>query len=85
MRACIQRVSEAQVTVEGEVTGKIAQGLVVLLGIGPADSEKELSWLAFARLRQRNNLIIRPRGRPRKTPVGDQLYCPFSPSLAFWF
>jgi D-aminoacyl-tRNA deacylase len=46
LRACIQRVSEAQVTVEGEVTGRIARGLVVLLGVGHEDSDKELSWLA---------------------------------------
>jgi D-tyrosyl-tRNA(Tyr) deacylase len=46
MRACIQRVREAQVTVDGEVTGRIGIGLVVLLGIGAADGEAELHWLA---------------------------------------
>jgi D-aminoacyl-tRNA deacylase len=39
-------VSEAQVTVEGEVTGRIAQGLVVLLGVAPADGAAEVDWLA---------------------------------------
>jgi D-aminoacyl-tRNA deacylase len=46
MRACIQRVSEAHVTVDGEVTGRIGRGLVVLLGIGHEDGDGELDWLA---------------------------------------
>lgn len=46
MRACIQRVSEARVTVEGEVTGQIGAGLVVLLGVGQGDDEAEVKWLA---------------------------------------
>jgi D-tyrosyl-tRNA(Tyr) deacylase len=46
MRACIQRVSEAHVTVDGEVTGRIAQGLMVLLGVAPADGAAEVDWLA---------------------------------------
>lgn len=46
MRACIQRVSEARVTVDGEVIGEIDRGLVVLLGVGQSDGEKELTWLA---------------------------------------
>jgi D-tyrosyl-tRNA(Tyr) deacylase len=37
MRAVIQRVSRAQVRVEGQVRGKIGQGLLVLLGVGRAD------------------------------------------------
>jgi D-tyrosyl-tRNA(Tyr) deacylase len=46
LRACIQRVSEAQVTVASEVVGRIGHGLVVLLGAGPDDGEAELNWLA---------------------------------------
>jgi len=46
MRACIQRVSEARVTVDGNVTGQIGRGLVVLLGVGTGDGEAEMSWLA---------------------------------------
>lgn len=38
MRAVIQRVTEALVTVENEVVGQIGQGLVVLLGVAPGDS-----------------------------------------------
>lgn len=46
MRACIQRVSESRVTVDGDMTGKIGRGLVVLLGVGTGDGEAEVSWLA---------------------------------------
>jgi D-tyrosyl-tRNA(Tyr) deacylase len=46
MRACIQRVSEAQVTVGSEVTGQIGRGFVVLLGVGARDGEAEVAWLA---------------------------------------
>ena len=45
MRAVIQRVSRAQVEVDGSVTGAIATGLVVLLGIHRDDSEKDLAWM----------------------------------------
>jgi len=46
MRACIQRVSQAEVTVDGEVTGRIGRGLVVLLGVAPDDGESQVDWLA---------------------------------------
>jgi D-tyrosyl-tRNA(Tyr) deacylase len=46
MRACIQRVSEAEVTVDGEVIGRIGRGLVVLLGVGVDDREADARWLA---------------------------------------
>lgn len=46
MRACIQRVSQARVVVEGEVTGQIGPGLLVLLGVAQSDANAELTWLA---------------------------------------
>lgn len=46
MRAVVQRVSRASVTVDGEVTGKIANGLLVLLGVGRDDSETDAEYLA---------------------------------------
>jgi len=46
MRALLQRVSRASVTVEGQVVGQIGQGLLVLLGIGHEDTEKEAKILA---------------------------------------
>jgi D-aminoacyl-tRNA deacylase len=46
MRACIQCVTEAEVTVEGESTGRIGRGLVVLLGVGQGDGTAEVEFLA---------------------------------------
>jgi D-tyrosyl-tRNA(Tyr) deacylase len=46
LRACIQRVTEAHVTVDGVETGRIGRGLVVLLGVGHDDSDAEVGWLA---------------------------------------
>jgi|SRR5580692_3397002 D-tyrosyl-tRNA(Tyr) deacylase len=46
MRAVVQRVSHAQVTVEGEITGEIGPGLLVLLGVGKMDSEADAAYLA---------------------------------------
>jgi D-tyrosyl-tRNA(Tyr) deacylase len=46
MRAVVQRVSRAGVTVDGEVVGAVGRGLLVLLGVGPADTEAESRWLA---------------------------------------
>jgi len=46
MRAVVQRVSRAKVTVNGEITGQIEQGLLVLLGVGQADTEADADYLA---------------------------------------
>jgi len=46
MRALLQRVSEASVTVDGEIVGAIDAGLLVFLGVYPNDSEAELEWMA---------------------------------------
>ena len=46
MRAVVQRVSSAQVTVDGDIVGSIGGGLVVLLGAGPGDSEQSARHLA---------------------------------------
>jgi D-tyrosyl-tRNA(Tyr) deacylase len=45
MRAVIQRVSSASVTVDGLITGAIGPGLLVFLGIENADLEEDLLWL----------------------------------------
>jgi D-tyrosyl-tRNA(Tyr) deacylase len=45
MRAVIQRVTKAKVTVNDEVTGEIQKGLLVLLGIEDADGEEDIQWL----------------------------------------
>ncbi len=46
MRAVVQRVSRAQVTVNSEITGEIALGLLVLLGVGRDDTEADAIYLA---------------------------------------
>ncbi len=46
MRALIQRVSRAQVTVDGRIAGKIGAGLLVLLGVGKTDTNEEADYLA---------------------------------------
>ena len=46
MRAVVQRVSEASVSVDGVVTGSVQHGLCVLIGVGISDSEADAQWLA---------------------------------------
>ena len=45
MRAVVQRVSQAKVTVDGEITGKIGRGLLVLLGVGAGDTRADADYL----------------------------------------
>jgi len=45
MRIVIQRVKSSQVTVNGEVVGKIGRGLNLLVGIADTDTEAELDWM----------------------------------------
>jgi D-tyrosyl-tRNA(Tyr) deacylase len=45
MRLVIQRVRNAQVTVEGQVTGQIGAGLLVLAGFAPTDDATSLAWM----------------------------------------
>ena len=53
MRAVIQRVTEAKVTIGGTVKGAIQQGLVLLLAIEESDTAEDIEWLSgkIARLR----------------------------------
>lgn len=46
MRAVLQRVSEAACRVDGEVTGQIGTGFLVLLGVEDADTIEDIQWLA---------------------------------------
>lgn len=45
MRAVIQRVSRAKVSVEGEIVGEIGKGILILLGVSREDSEKEADYI----------------------------------------
>ena len=46
MRAVVQRVTEASVTVGDETTGRIGAGLLVLLGVAAEDTQQDVIWLA---------------------------------------
>ena len=46
MRALVQRVREASVTVDGAITGTIGQGLLVLAGVAQTDAPEDREWLA---------------------------------------
>jgi D-tyrosyl-tRNA(Tyr) deacylase len=46
MRVVLQRVSRAEVRIDGRVTGKIAAGFLVLAGFAPADSPETIAWMA---------------------------------------
>ena len=45
MRACIQRVSRASVSVDGRVVGEVERGFVVLLGVSESDTDKDVEYL----------------------------------------
>ncbi|MGH2506763.1 MAG: D-aminoacyl-tRNA deacylase [Ktedonobacteraceae bacterium] len=45
MRAVLQRVSQASVTVDEQIVGQIGQGLVILLGVGQPDNEAQVKTL----------------------------------------
>ena len=46
MRAVIQRVSEASVSVDGKIVGQIGRGVVVLVGVTHGDTQEQAEWLA---------------------------------------
>ena len=46
MRCVIQRVTEASVTVEGQVIGRIGRGFMVLIGVSAEDTDKDLKYMA---------------------------------------
>jgi len=84
MRALVQRVTHARCTVQGEVTGSIETGLVVLLGAAVADQAPDAEWLArkvaglrvFADRERLMNLDVREAGGaalvvPQFTLYGD--------------
>ena len=45
MKAVIQRVTEASVTIENEIVAQINQGLLILIGIEEADNQEDINWL----------------------------------------
>ena len=73
MRALVQRVSRAAVSVDGAVVSAIGPGLLVLLGVGREDSERDSDWLAD----KVRSLRIFPDADGRMNePLGDrQVLC----------
>ncbi len=61
MKALLQRVTQASVSVAGEVVGRINRGLVILLGVAAGDTEKDARYLAQKSV----NLRIFPDGEGR--------------------
>jgi D-tyrosyl-tRNA(Tyr) deacylase len=69
MRAVVQRVSEASVSVEGDVVASIGPGLLVLLGVGREDTERDADWLAH----KVSALRVFPDAEGRMNePLGDR-------------
>jgi D-tyrosyl-tRNA(Tyr) deacylase len=70
MRAVVQRVTRAEVRVDGAVVGAVGRGLMVLLGVGPTDTPASAAWMAdrlaglriFADPEGRMNLSVRDVG-----------------------
>ena len=46
MRAVLTRVNSASVTIDGEVVGSIGRGFLILLGVGPEDTQEQCRYLA---------------------------------------
>jgi D-tyrosyl-tRNA(Tyr) deacylase len=67
MRALLQRVRHASVTVEGRITGRIEHGVLVLLGVAASDTQTEIEWMCnkiaglriFADTEDKMNLSVR--------------------------
>lgn len=69
MKIILQRVTSSQVTVNGEIIGKIGHGLNLLVGISPTDTLAELQWLQRKCLELK--LFPDPSGKPWASSVQD--------------
>ena len=69
MRAVVQRVSSARVTVDGRVTGEIGRGLLVLVGVGASDASTDVTYVA-GKIRDRR-VFEAEDGRPMDRSVAD--------------
>ena len=69
MRAVVQRVSSASVTIDGDTAGAIEAGLLVYLAVAPDDGDAEVAWIArkLAELR----IFADPRGGGRVSAEGN--------------
>jgi D-tyrosyl-tRNA(Tyr) deacylase len=69
VRALVQRVSRASVSVAGDIVAEIGPGLLVLLGVGREDSERDADWLAD---KVRALRIFPDPGGRMNEPLGDR-------------
>ena len=69
MRALVQRVSRASVSVDGRLVSSIGAGLLVLLGVGVEDGERDADWLAD---KVRNLLVFADAEGRMNEPLGDR-------------
>jgi D-tyrosyl-tRNA(Tyr) deacylase len=73
VRALVQRVRRAQVTVDGEITGQIGEGLLVLLGVTHTDTERDADKLAE---KIRNLRVFADEQGRMNEPLGErQILC----------
>ena len=69
MRALVQRVSRASVSVDGRLVSSIGAGLLVLLGVGVEDGERDADWLAD---KVRNLRVFADAEGRMNEPLGDR-------------
>jgi len=69
LRALVQRVSRASVSVDGRLVSSIGAGLLVLLGVGVEDGERDADWLAD---KVRNLLVFADAEGRMNEPLGDR-------------
>ena len=69
MKALVQRVSEASVSVNGQIVGQIEEGLLVYVGLEKADQEADLEWLGRKILGMR---IFTDEAGKMNLPLGDR-------------
>ena len=72
MRAVIQRVSCASVTIDGAVKSSIGEGLMILLGIGHDDGQEDIDWLVRKIVGMRSSALrFTPPSAVRWAPVNS--------------
>ena len=70
MRAILTRVNSASVSIDGETVGQIGKGFLILLGVGPEDTEKECRCLAEKALALR--IFTDEEGKMNLGPIAAQ-------------
>ena len=92
MRAVVQRVTNADVKIDGRVNGKIDNGLLVLLGVGNGDTEEDMKYIAdkivklriFSDENDKMNLSLEDVGGSMLVISQFTLYGDCSQTSVFW-